>query len=198
MLRFLETVRSAIVKNIYPPWNSGDYTSRNNQQSPVSIIITTCYGVEFTIAISKHQMTIRINCGAPIEIPHYEGWFGGLPNKQSILVKLDPLRYLFVGGTWGIWMFETVEEIVDYYSVDGPGNIVHPIAASKNYVYFLLNGDKSEYLERTKLPPITADNFMHLYSKLWTTHPLSYRIGRFTQLITPHGRQVVVANDFFC
>lgn len=68
----------------------------------------------------------------PIYPTYGKEWYG-----NSVLVKLSPLKYIFIG--WEIFSFTTVQEIVDYNSPVGNSGVSYPYAYTKDYVYFLLD-----------------------------------------------------------
>ncbi len=56
---------------------------------------------------------------------------------NSILLQVDPHTYLYVGGCY-VYMFETEDEILEYYSPVGNSDVPYPWAVGTENVYFLI------------------------------------------------------------
>jgi len=85
------------------------------------------------------------------------GWVG-----NSILMKLEKDRYLFVGET--IYQFRTDDEILHYNSPIGNSDVPYPFAVGKKYVYFMLDMEYIPIDIYTKfVPEGTTDAYGYYY-----------------------------------
>lgn len=60
--------------------------------------------------------------------------------------------YIHIGSE--IYEFQAPEKIDKYFSLVGNNDVPYPIALSKNYVYFMLEGDHN-YVNRNRFSPKT-------------------------------------------
>lgn len=83
---------------------------------------------------------------------------------NTILLRLSNNRYVYIGE--GIYEFTPPEPIDMYYSLVGNSDVPYPVALSKSYVYFMLDG--ATYVDRSAFPPKTnwSDAYTFFYDGL--------------------------------
>lgn len=72
-----------------------------------------------------------------IEATEFSGGHGKGFTGNSILLRLTPHKYVFIGGS--IYTFETDDPITTYYSPVGNSDVPYPVAYGRNTAYFMLD-----------------------------------------------------------
>lgn len=107
-----------------------------------------------------------------MKITKFRGYWSGFDSEfccgyeahgNSILIQLTKHKYMSIG--FGIYTFESSEEIIDYVSPIGNNDVPYPVAYSKNRVYFMLD---RQYINKLDLEyEATVFNAENLYSEFY-------------------------------
>lgn len=83
---------------------------------------------------------------------------------NTILIKVSPLEYIYIGGM-SIYSFKTTKEIYDYISPVGNSDVPYPVAYSENGVYFM--GNQTFVKKENISIPISVANAENLYGAFY-------------------------------
>lgn len=106
----------------------------------------------------------------------------GLGN--SILLKIGNNNYVFIGDY--VYEFQSLDNIIDFFSMIGNSDVPYPVAIGEKNVYYLIDKGSNGYLSKEYFEDFPNKHSWGLdsYAKLWGQKPFTDNIPKnanFTQ-----------------
>lgn len=119
----------------------------------------------YVIPVAAYSNVVRVFVGKSPKTPmtEYSGGYGRAFTGNSILVQVSKMKYAYIGSV--MYSFTSRDPIVEYWSPVGNNDVPYPVAFSKLYAFFMLDGQRVPLASFTRM--LTQKDKQDLYGHFY-------------------------------